>query len=259
MPARFPMTLRTAAPAEGVPPVNRRQISEKDGWLHYEPPDLHAPLPAELFLRDLLDLDPSSRQDVVDFCQAHGMISSRYYDSAIVPPDVASVINALPPRGHYFWNHATDVEWHLRSVRAMTRHWLAFQQGDTCWPAWSAEGFLPGYDLDEDWAESRFAAHLNYGLRAFCLRVERAVPGSDWVQGAPAPDLFQALCLQLAHHIGEGAIAHHCGHCGRPFVRQIGGAPNNQHRLEGVMYCTPSCARARAAKEYRRRKKEAGQ
>lgn len=256
MSARFPITLRTGAPADGVPPVAWRNIREKDGWLAWEPPGEQRAVQPELFLRELLDLDPSDHAAVIEFVQTHGQITSRYSNPSAIPEEAAAVVNRRPPRCQEFWNHVVDVEWWLRTARALTGHWLAVHAGDDPAEAWMAEGFMPGYDLDEEWAWMQFVEHLNYGLSEYRLRVERIWPSTGYVQGAPVTDLFSALCLQLAHHLAEDAVVRHCGHCGRPFVRQLGGAKQGQHRLEGVMYCTISCARSSAVRAYRLRKKE---
>lgn len=244
------MTLRPWATPIPIPPVPWRDVTVKDGWLTWHPPEETREIPEELFLRELLDLDVDDQDAVIDFVRWHGMIGARFHEVGTLPAEAQAIV-ARPPPLNTFWNHAVDVEWHLRTGRALTRHWLAELAGDPPAEAWSSEGFMPGYELDTDWARMEFFNHLNYGLRHYQLMV---VP-DDAGQG-PVGDLFGGLCLQLANHIAEQAIARVCGHCGRPFVRQLGGAGYGQYRMEGVIYCTPKCARARAAREYRRRKKE---
>ena len=82
--------------------------------------------------------------------------------------------------------------------------------------------------------------------------------------GVPLANVYQASCLQLANHIAEQAVYRRCASetCGRLFVRQRGGskiaslrgAEHGQYHSSGVMYCTPQCARAQAARAARRRR-----
>jgi hypothetical protein len=62
-------------------------------------------------------------------------------------------------------------------------------------------------------------------------------------------------CLELYNHIAADASLHRCAneHCQNLFVHQEGGAKHGQHRSVGVKYCSLSCARAQAQREYRRR------
>ena len=68
-------------------------------------------------------------------------------------------------------------------------------------------------------------------------------------------DLYPICTLELYRHVVENADYSLCENetCSRLFVRQIGRAKYGQHRTRGVLYCTPSCARAQAQREYRRR------
>jgi hypothetical protein len=74
---------------------------------------------------------------------------------------------------------------------------------------------------------------------------------------APAQGGLAEICaLELFNHIVAGEIYRRCQNenCGRLFVRQYGRAEHGMSRRAGVMYCSASCARARAQREHRRRK-----
>jgi hypothetical protein len=63
--------------------------------------------------------------------------------------------------------------------------------------------------------------------------------------------------LELFNHIAGSDVYRKCQNetCGRIFVRQYGRSEHGQSRREGVMYCTRHCAQARAARDYRRRRR----
>ena len=99
--------------------------------------------------------------------------------------------------------------------------------------------FHPGMSID----------HSNFGTRG---AAEVSLVPSHVRQGL---DLYPICALELYRHVVENAHYTLCENetCGRLFVRQIGRAKYGQHRTRGVLYCTPSCARAQAQREYRRR------
>lgn len=75
----------------------------------------------------------------------------------------------------------------------------------------------------------------------------------------PTARLYQACAIELYNHIVERATYHHCANvtCGRQFVHQEGRAHHGQHRKRGVKYCSSSCARSQAQRDYRRRQRTA--
>lgn len=114
-------------------------------------------------------------------------------------------------------------------------------------------------------AEYDLVPQLNLALTPFHVRLELHL--SDLAPlGTPLPNVYEVACLQLANHIAERASYRHCANetCGRLFVRQRGGSKianmrgqeHGQYHSTGVMYCTPQCARAQAARALRRRKRE---
>jgi len=73
----------------------------------------------------------------------------------------------------------------------------------------------------------------------------------------PTARLYQACAIELYNHIVEQAEYRVCANemCGKVFVRQEGRAIHDQRRTKGVKYCTASCARAQAQRNYRYRKR----
>jgi hypothetical protein len=71
--------------------------------------------------------------------------------------------------------------------------------------------------------------------------------------------LAEICALELFNHIVAGEVYRTCKNenCGSLFVHQYGRAKHGQSKREGVLYCTPACARATASREYRRRKSRA--
>lgn len=284
--ARFPITVWPGQPLE-VPPVARREVRvTAKGFLVWSWAGVEeCTVPEELFLRGLLDLDVDERDDVVDFVRAHGSITDEYVDRGLTPDDVLrdlyrpvgrkapeQLLRRRPADEEFASNHVLDLIWWLKTARSLTRHWLAVQEGTDVTKAWQSEGFIPyGRGVVEartrdgvrrtvkDRVWQAFVDYLNVGLRPFHVRVEADLQGGRRV-GAPAPQLYSVLCLQLANYLAEDATARRCASetCGRPFVRQLGGALFGQYRTEGVLYCTTNCAKAQAQREYRRRGRRKG-
>jgi hypothetical protein len=92
------------------------------------------------------------------------------------------------------------------------------------------------------------------------IRIELTHPELEARGGAfgrPVPRIATALCLQLLGWLADGVPARRCANepCGSWFTRQRGRAAAGQYRTSGVMYCSSSCARAQAQREYRRRRR----
>jgi hypothetical protein len=205
-------------------------------------------LPEELVLRDLFRVDIEDVESVRDFLAAHGRTRGADHDLAVQFPAERVACE--------------EVSHTLRVTRALVRHWHAYQSKKAVADAWDAEG-LSVDDARGAWMS--FAHYLNTGLGGhhpyfrYSARVSSDEgPLAVGATEAPAVDLYTALCLQLLNVIVEEIPPRECANepCPNLFVRQTGGAQYGQYRTRGVVYCSPSCARAQAERERRRRNRK---
>jgi hypothetical protein len=144
----------------------------------------------------------------------------------------------------------TDFEW----ANPLIAYDLDGQRTGNSGPFWTTEG----YDLPEFLSDS-----LEIGLRDVSPRLVfrddlQPEKARDWAEHFPFP-LWSVCCLELFNHIVEGALIKDCANerCRRPFVRQIGRSAHGQRRRTGVRFCSDSCARAQAQRQYARRRRAA--
>lgn len=247
-----------------APRVERTETARVDaeGWMHPEwsgPRPDPAPLPEELVLRELLEVDPTDTESVVGFVVDYGVFTQGADARLDHGTGVAEGPRLL---------HVNEAGLHVRYAQALVWHWVAHVDDERVMGAWERAGLAdPGAeigdrDVETDIAWSFFAEAMNRGLAAFPPYVE-VVPAHAATRavlptyGEPTVDLFTGMCVQLFNLMAEDLPVLRCANetCDRRFVRQSGRAIKGLHRTEGVLYCSKGCARAQAQREYRRRKR----
>lgn len=126
--------------------------------------------------------------------------------------------------------------------------------------AWASRG-LPAPTTTFE-AVTTIQSFINEATSVSGPRLELGHPLLDAQSGAygrPVPRILTAMCLQLLAWVSEGVPARRCVNetCGQWFTRQRGRAAYGQYRTAGVIYCSSSCAKAQAQREYRRRRRYA--
>lgn len=267
-------------PGEPIEPrpvaIWETELIEHEGvaFLYYGETTAERPPLHELYLRGLLEVDLDSSEELSGFVAEHGRLDVDLFDPRSRWPFLnayeVSRFDPPDPEGEDLWsllgkasyvagdhlnlNHGFLVPLdvtrrYLKTARALSRHWIAHSAKGDLEAAWEQEGFSRPKSVDDAWR--RFTDLLNPGLEPFHVRV--GVRG-----GAPeAPNLFTALCLQIANHVAERATVKQCANekCGRFFFRQEGRAVHGHYKTEGVLFCSKSCARAQAQRRYQRKKR----
>ena len=261
-----PLSMWPDAPVAELEVPVAWDVTLHDGWLVFDwgpqsEPFEFRELPRELALRGLLDLDVDIDEAVRDFLLSYGVIDDVYDSRKLAPIQLPVARVAMLPRVDQSpdssKNHVLNARAFLHAARALTRHWIAHSEGRAVADAWVQEGFefdpLPLDGL----AWYYFTSCINYGLKPYTVRFEFA--GTK-----PRPNLYEALCLQIANVVIEGLPPRVCANqnCAHYFIRQQGRAEHGQNRTDGVKFCSASCSRAQWQRDYRaskrRRRNEAG-
>lgn len=222
-------------------PINLRLVADQlvaDGYprMPYRMQIGYVDLPRELFLRNVLTLDPTNEGQVAAFCIEFGLPFAHHAE-----------------RDEAVWEFRADgfplaeAAAALAEVRELVEMWRDHLRAVEP----TASRSVPDTDAWEVWK-----LRMNEGLRAVAPRVALATDDN----ALRSIDVGEATCLQLRNFILEDGVVRTCANetCGQPFFRQLGGAVHGQHRTRGkaaVIYCTPSCANAQSSRNARRRRR----
>lgn len=273
-----------------IPPVIIWPAKLRDGLVLYRTWDRNpkkkqgfarlVAVPDELYLRELMALDPMDDQSLLSFVSSWGPFGSTVWPAHdLAPwlePDLKQGLmdQSLmdPPE-----DIAPDKDWgdfHLnfvvQTVQSVRTHALCLRDAVRLWQlqthqismdelteTWEMKAIDEQPPADPDEALTVLADILNAGLRPFHAGLRVIAPNKDEVVGRhDITNVYSVMCLQLFNHIVENAVYMRCHNetCGRLFVRQRGRAKQGKYHTTGVMYCSDYCARAQGQREIRRRK-----
>jgi hypothetical protein len=242
-------------------------------------------LPPDFYLRELAELDPGDLEAVAELTRTYGMPFAWDLSDLHLPWDDGPMFERIKKiplelddslggdgmqslRSGY---HRDHIRIHVELAKSAIATWVALQSdggleelvspevtetalerfhegnaGQSEWPA-SLK------DLEELLIEIQIEdlkGALNSALKIY------SVGFGD--PEAKASTIYSVSFLQMYNHMVERAALRRCANetCQRRFVRQRGRAKFDQHRMEGVLYCSRECARAQAQRELRRRRKK---
>jgi hypothetical protein len=219
-------------------------------------------LPPEFFLRELFDL-PLDNAALASAFATFGPLSPWGDEALSVMPKGHVADSEFPVlqrsaqgAAHPMTSvHAEVVRLHVRAARALVDQWFAYESDDkpsALVAAWPDQGFRKPKSAAEAW--SWWQDHVNAALRPFHTTVDT---GHGFLPAPPTA--YSCAVLQLVNHINEGLPIRRCANerCQQRFRRQQGRALKGRSRSVGVLFCSSSCARAQANREYRRRQRAA--
>jgi hypothetical protein len=259
----------TTWPTTTLPPLlvlRAPQIEvDIDGWVRTGGHRAWWPLPRELVLRDLQQVDCANPEDILAFIAEHGVITSapRKMPHGWMRLEGHREIHERPNDDPL---HIAELASYLRWAQGMTLHLVAALDGERVMSAWETVGIADAgfiwHEADDDVAWEWFAETLNAGLSGMQPYVMswQKLPLSDerFHYGEPRVDLFTGMAAQVFNLAVEGMPMRSCANetCHQRFVRQLGRSRKGVSRTSGVMFCSSSCAKAQAQREYRRRQRQ---
>lgn len=202
------------------------------------------PLPLELVIRELIELDLSEPSELLEFSSAFGFAGDNWFGYS---PQEGGEERGVP---------LEIVVLDLASLRAKAMHWIIHKKGGDIQNAYD-DRQVPAIDRWED-----LASALDYGLEPFRPRIRVTNDeGFDTrsVGSRPAAPVAvtHGLTLQLAQLMEEDPRLKVCPVCQGWWVRQRGRAKQGQYRTKGgVKYCSSRCASTQASRDARRRAAE---
>lgn len=261
---------------DAVVPELDLHVSDLGRWIvidHSRPPR-HVPVPVDFYLREVAELDIDDDSAIAAFLDTWGLpvhLTRNTLEPGIqtvklarsygwlpegsemndAREDVAISLGLLPPR-------EGDLAGGLRRMGKLIDAGIDSREILTDVVNWG-EAFAALDDLKffasladasgEDVNVGDYVERLNSALTIFAPRVS---VGDD-----PAPTVVNIAAAQMANDIHSSAMIQKCQNetCKRSFTKQRGRSTKGTHRSKGVLYCSHSCARAQAQREFRRQRR----
>ncbi len=220
----------TVWPADppATPRVPRFRVVEdaETGGLEVVEPVDSVELPPDFVLRELMTLPLVTVEDVLDLTSQWGLAAgtggnSFEYFIGGGPGTVERDLRAWQSAGRATnLLHPGAVAVHIKTLRTLSRHLLAHleeQCDKAIIAAWEPEGPAVPQNLAQAWIW--FEGYINRGLSAFTVHV-RLLPTYEVSLSRPAPNLYNACCLQQAQYLAGGEKLKRCANdrCRQPFT-----------------------------------------
>lgn len=235
-------------------------------------------IPHDLVIRDLLQLDHTDVDGVLDFTARHGVVTSQWdggaYLGDLFGAPLSDIDHGLPASAdnERRWEDATaaraagedveanlvaDVQQHLRLLQVLSLHWQAHQEGSDPARAWQDHLSMEP-NARQAWQFWVWYLQALVPSAASALTVREA---DRLVVGSTGAELHVALAVQLFNIGVSGITPRKCAdpYCPNYLTRQTDndGRPSarDRDRVGGVMFCTPRCKNRTQQRKWRQANK----